>query len=185
MPKPLRNIITDKFVVDKTGAPLEHWFTLLDKKGAKEITTKEIYELVNNLKGLEALGEWNQHLLATTYQWNRGLRERGQKENGFEISVSKTINVPVQQLYNSLVNEQNRKDWLKENITIKKATENKSARITWSDNTSALSVDFYMKNENKTQIVIQHLKIKNSTEAASLKEFWSEHLENLKKILEK
>ncbi|MCW3077024.1 MAG: hypothetical protein JWO32_1633 [Bacteroidetes bacterium] len=179
-----RKIITDKLVVEKTGKTLEEWFMVLDEKGAKQFTTKEIYKLVNHLKGLEALGEWNQNLLATSYQWSRGIRERGQKENGFEISVSKTIHVPVHQLYNAMIHEQTRKKWLKEKIIIKKATENKSARITWNDGSSALSIDFYTKAQDKTQIVIQHLKIKNSDEAASLKEFWSERLENLKKLLE-
>jgi hypothetical protein len=33
-------------------------------------------------------------LLSTSYQWSRGLRERV-KTGGFEISVSKTIAVPI------------------------------------------------------------------------------------------
>jgi hypothetical protein len=180
-----RKIITDKLVLEKTGKTLEDWFLQLDKKGGNKMSPKEIYALVNNIKGLESLGEWNQGLLATSYQWSRGIRERGEKANGFEISASKTIHVPLGVLYNSWADEKIRKKWLQEKITIRKMTENKSARITWSDETTSLSVDFYHKGQDKAQVVVQHLKIKNAEEAAELKQFWLNKLDLLKQLLEK
>lgn len=180
-----RSIITDKLVVEKTGKTMEEWFLQFDKKGAVKMSQKGIYDLVNKTNGLEPLGEWNQNLLATSYAWSRGLKERGQKEGGFEISVSKTVNVPLSVLYNSLLEDKTRNKWLKEKITIRKATENKSARITWSDNETSLSVDFYKKAEDKAQIVVQHQKIPDSKTASKMKEFWAEKLDQLKSLLEK
>ncbi len=163
---------------------MEDWFALLDKKGAKKMTHLEIYYLVGSIDGLSALGEWNQNLFTTTYEWNRGLKERGQKENGFEISVSKTIAVPIQVLYQAWLDEKIRKEWLPEKITFRKATENKSARITWTDDETSLSVDFYPKTEDKSMVVVQHLKIPSSTKAAELKTFWINALALLKDQLE-
>ena len=181
-----RAIITDKLVVEKTGKTIEAWFKILDKKGAKEMAHINIFNLISNTEGLKPLGEWNHNLLATTYEWNRGIKERGQKGNGFEISVSKTIEVGISNLYNYWVDEKLRNKWLgKEKIMIRKATENKSARITWSDDETSLSVDFYPKAENKSQVVVQHLKIPDAKKAATLKAYWGEMLENLKSILEK
>lgn len=180
-----RKIITDKLAVDKTGKTLEEWFLVLDKKGASKKSPKEIYALTETIKGLEPLGEWNRGLLSTSYQWSRGIRERGEKANGFEIGVSKTINVPVSTLYSCWSDETKRKKWLNEKIEIRKQTENKSMRITWSDATSSLSVDFYSKAKDKSQVVVQHLKIENASRAATLKEFWSSTLEKLKTLLEK
>jgi hypothetical protein len=180
-----RKIITDKLVVEKTGKTMEDWFLVLDKKGAQKMKAGEIYELTSSIDGLKPLGEWNRGLLTTTYQWNRGMRERGEKEKGFEIGVSKTVNVPLAALYKSMVDEKIRQKWLKEKISIRKATENKSARITWSDNETSLSVDFYEKGKGKSQIVVQHLKIKDSKTANTLKEFWGKKLEELKALLEK
>jgi hypothetical protein len=180
-----RNIITDKLVVEKTGKSMEEWFLLLDKKGAKKMKHADIFTLVGNIDGLDSLGEWNQNLFTTTYEWNRGLKERGQKENGFEVSVSKTVAVPIDILYASFVNDKLRVKWLKEKIMIRKATENKSARITWSDNETSLSVDFYSKGSGKSQVVVQHQKIPDSKMAAKMKEFWGEKLEELKNRLEK
>lgn len=182
-----RTIISDKLSIEKTGQALEAWYTELDKLGAKKLSHKEIFAIVSSIKGLKPLRQWNQNLLTTSYEWSRGLKERGQKgeKKDFEISVSKTMLVPLPVLYTSLVDEKTRKKWLKEKITIRKATENKSARITWSDNVTSLSVDFYSKGKDKSQIVVQHQKIGDSKQATELKEYWSEKLNELKSLLEK
>jgi hypothetical protein len=181
-----RDIITDKLVVEKTGKNLEDWYLLLDKKGAQKMNSAAIYTLVASLPGIEPLGEWNQGLLSTSYCWSRGLKERGQKENGFEVSVSKTIGVALPLLYKAFVDNHTRLKWLgKEPIEIRKATENKSARITWSDKASSLSVDFYAKGNGKAQVVVQHQKITNSKKAEELKQFWIQKLDSLKIMLEK
>jgi len=155
-----RKIITDKFVVEKTGKTTEEWFKVLDKKGAKKLRHSEIFDIVANTEGLKPLGQWNQNLLTTTYEWDRGLKERGQKADGIEISISKTANVPVGVLYQALVDDKLRKRWLPEkNLVFRKTTENKSARVTWSDGKTSLSVGFYPKGAEKSQIVVQHMKI--------------------------
>jgi uncharacterized protein YndB with AHSA1/START domain len=180
-----RAIITDKLVVAQTGKTMEEWFAVLDERGAQKLAHAEIFDRVASIDGLKPLGQWNQNLLTTTYEWNRGLKERGQKEDGFEISVSKTIKVPISELFRSWVDNKIRKDWLDEEITIRKSTENKSARITWSDSVTSLSVDFYPKGEGKSQVVVQHLKIPDSDMAKAMKEYWGEKLDKLKASLER
>ncbi len=181
-----RAIITDKLVAERTGKIMEDWFKILDKKGAKEMKHAAIFNLVSNIEGLKPLGEWNQNLLTTTYEWNRGIKERGEKEGGFEIGVSKTINTGIGDLYKSWIDEKTRIKWLpKEKIIIRKSTENKSARITWSDGKTSLSVDFYPKGEGKSQVVVQHQKIGDNKTAVALKAFWGKTLNSLKSLLEK
>lgn len=183
---PERNIITDKLVVEKTGKTMEDWFRQLDAAGAQALTTPAaLYQLVATIKGLQPLGEWNQNLLATSYAWSRGIRERGEKANGFEVSISKTMQVPVGVLYQSWVDETVRRNWLPEKgLVIRKATENKSVRVTWIDGATSLSVDFYPRGAAKAQVVVQHLKLPSSAAAAEQKAYWQEHLETLKTLLE-
>lgn len=181
-----RSIITDKLVIEKTGKSMETWFKVLDKLGAAKMKHTAIFELAGSIKGLNQLGEWNQNLFTTTYEWSRGIKERGEKENGFEISVSKTVNVPLHILYQSWIDDKIRKKWLgNEKLVIRKSTENKSARITWTDNTTSLSVDFYDKGANKSQLVVQHLKIADAATASTMKDYWGKMLEALKVFLEK
>lgn len=179
-----RNVITDKVVVAKTGKTMAEWFDVLDKKGAQRLDSHAIYELITSIEGLKPLGEWNCGLLSTSYQWDRGLRERGEKKDGFEISVSKTIGVPVEMIYSVWLDDKLRKKWLSEKIMITRSTENKSVRVLWSDGQTRLSVDLYPKGDDKSQMVVQHLKIPDSEMAAQMKEYWAERLKALKGILE-
>jgi hypothetical protein len=181
-----RNIISDKLLIEKTGKPLEHWYKLLDKKGAKKLPHVAIFKLVSEIAELKSLGQWNWNLLSTSYEWSRGLKERGQREKDFEVSISKTIAAPVAELFNAWIDPAARNRWLgREKITIRKSTPSKSARITWSDGETSLSVDFYPKAADKSQVVVQHQKIGGSSEAAELKTYWAEKLEKLKSQLEK
>lgn len=179
-----RNVITDKVVVPKTGKTMAEWFAILDKKGAKKLDSHGIYDLIASIDGLTPLGEWNCGLLSTSYQWDRGLRERGEKADGFEVSVSKMVEVPTEMLYAAWTDEGLRKKWLPQKITITKSTENKSVRVLWSDNSTRLSVDLYPKGDSKSQMVVQHLKIPDSDMAAQMKEYWAERLNTLKGLLE-
>lgn len=179
-----RNIITDKLVTELTGKPMAEWFGLLDEKGAQQLKHDGIFGLVSKIKGLQTLGAWNQNLLVTTYEWSRGLKQRGEKEDGFEISVSKTIAVAVPVLYRSWADEVLRERWLPgRKIHIRKATENKSLRITWSDERTSVSVELYEKGAEKAQMVVQHMKIADAAQASEWKQFWSERLAVLKDLL--
>ena len=179
-----RNVITDKVVAAKTGKPMAEWFEILDGKGAKRLDSHGIYDLIVSIDGLKPLGEWNCGLLSTSYQWDRGLRGRGKKADGFEVGISKTMAVPVEILFAAWLDDGLREKWLKEKITITKSTENKSVRVRWIDNSTRLSVDVYPKGDSKSQMVVQHLKIADSEMAARMKEFWAERLNSLKSTLE-
>ena len=180
-----RNIITDKVVVAKTGRTMAEWFAYLDDNGAKSLDHVAIFNLIAGTDGLKPLGEWNHNLLATSYEWDRGLKGRGQKADGFEVGVSKTVSVAVNELYAALVDETLRDSWLPgENITITKSTENKSVRALWTDGKTRLSIDFYPKADAKSQIVVQHLKIPDAEMAARMKENWGRVLSELKSLLE-
>ncbi len=179
-----RSIITDKLVKQLTRKTMEEWFLLLDEKGAKKMVHEDIFNLVAGIKGLQPLGEWNQNLLTTTYEWNRGLKERGQKKDGFEISSSKTMSAPVAALFQCWVDETLRRKWLPgKTLNITKATENKSIRIAWPDSDTRVSVELYPKGEEKTQMVVQHMKIADSEQAQQWKQYWSERLEAMKELL--
>jgi hypothetical protein len=180
-----RNIISDKLVIEKTGYPLEHWYAALDKRGAHKLTHPEIYQVVSAMPGLKDLGEWNHNLLTTSYEWSRGIKKRGQREKDFEIAASKTIHVPVAHLYRMWEDASIRRKWLgTHKLEVSTRTENKSLRAAWQDGTTRLSVEFYIKGENKSQVVVQHQKITGSEEAEQLKLFWQQKLEKLKSQLE-
>lgn len=110
----------------------------------------------------------------------RGLRERHQKPEGYEISVSRTIAAPVTLLFKSWEDEKVRRRWLPESpIVIRKATANKTLRITWADQKTSLEVRFYAKDNAKTQVVVQHSKLADAKAAAHMKSYWASSLDRL------
>lgn len=164
---------------------MEYWFKHLDKKRAKEKSHAEIFEMAGTIDRLSKLGEWNLNLFVTTYEWNRGLKKRGQRNDGFEKSVSKTINASAKDIFHAWINKGIRRKWLSENdITIRKSTTDKSIVISWKDD-STVRVELYDAGNGKSRVVVQHMKISGSVKAEALKSFWISQMNNLKNILEK
>lgn len=70
-------------------------------------------------------------MVTVGYEQARGLRDKHQKTDGFSASVSKTLSVPLGRLFEIWSDEQTRAAWLGESFTVRKATQNKSMRVTW------------------------------------------------------
>ena len=105
-------------------------------------------------------------MIANTYEQVSGMREKHQRPEGYEISVSKTIAVSNTVVYEAWRDEKNRSLWLPESpIVIRKATPSKSMRITWADSKTSIYVNFYWKGNAKSQIVVQHGKLPDAKAA--------------------
>ena len=85
--------MSDEAVQAKTGKTWKQWFSLLDKAGAKKMSHQEIVKYLNTNEGV---GPWWQQMVTVSYEQARGLRELHQKPAGFEIGVSRTVNVRIQ-----------------------------------------------------------------------------------------
>jgi hypothetical protein len=80
---------------------------------------------------------------------SQGLRAKHEKPEGFQISRSKTMHAPVGDVFEAWGNARKRAQWLPASrLTIRKATENKSLRITWGDGTM-IEVGLYPKGSTK------------------------------------
>lgn len=174
--------MSDDAVKAKTGKVWKEWFTILDKAWAKKMTHQEIVACVSKEHGA---GPWWQQMVAVTYEQARGLREKHEKPGGYEISVSRTMEVPVSRAYQAWSNEKLRARWLpKKPILVRKATENKTIRITWTDQKSSLEVRFYSKGAHKCQVVAQHGKLATAKAGEKMKAYWIKTLAKLKELVE-
>ena len=174
--------MSDEAVKSKTGKKWDQWFAILDKAGAKEMTHQEIVKFLNSKHDV---GPWWQQMVTVSYEHARGLRDKHEKPAGYEISVSRTMNVPLAKLYKAVANEKSRSSWFNDDgLEIRKATANKSLRATWKDGNTSLSISFYPKGESKSQVVFQHGKLPDAKAAAKMKTFWSKALDNLQESVE-
>jgi uncharacterized protein YndB with AHSA1/START domain len=175
--------MSDEAVKAKTGRTWKEWFAILDKAGALKMSHPEIVKFLHTKHDV---GPWWQQMVTVTYEQSRGMRELHQKPGGYEISVSRTVNVPLAKLYKAFATEKARQTWLNEDgLVVRKATVNKSMRITWSDRKTSVEIGFYPKGENKSQVAVQHSKLPDAKAGAKMKLYWAKALDRLRATLEK
>lgn len=128
---------------------------------------------------------WWVQMVTVAYEQKRGMREKYQKPSGYEISRSKTIAVSLSKLYEAWEDKRARGRWLKDaGLVVCKATPRKSMRITWVDGETSVDVNFYVKDDNKVQVTVQHGKLADAKQAERMTAYWAEKLDRLKEILE-
>ncbi len=177
--------VSSQAVQAKTGRGWDDWFTVLDDAGAKEMTHTRI---ARYLREEQAVSPWWSQMVANGYEQARGMREKHQMPEGYQVSVSKTLSAPVAEIYQAWSDENTRNRWLPgESVTIRKATPNRSLRMTWSDGTSSVEVTFNNKGNDKgssrTQVVVQHSRLADSAQAERMKAYWREALERLNRTV--
>jgi hypothetical protein len=177
------NNIGDEALQEKTGKDWAEWLAILDKAGAAKMSHKEI---ASYLSKEQSCPSWWCQMVAVGYEQERGLRDKHQKPDGYSVSASKTVAVPVAQLFEAWTDEEIRKRWLpKAKLQIRKAMSPKSLRISWGDGETSVSVNFYPKGSEKSQVALEHDKLPDPEALSSTKTYWGEALERLKVELEK
>jgi uncharacterized protein YndB with AHSA1/START domain len=164
--------IGDGALKAKTGKNWDEWFKILDRAGASKMNHTAIATYLYDRRGCP--GWWCQ-MVAAGYEQARGLREKYQTpRGGYEISVSRTMSAPATALFKAWRDGEARERWLPQQaLTIRKATPNKSLRITWADRRTSLDVYFYPKGLHKTQVNVQHRKLPDGAAATRMKRFWA------------
>ena len=169
--------VSDEAVKAKTGKNWSEWFAILDAAGARKMDHKAI---VAYLVDEHEVGSWWRQMVTVTYEQARGLREKHENPQGFQISRSKTLDVPVERLYAAWKDAGQRAAWLPDPaFTIRSETANKILHILWIDGQSSVDVAFYVKGPSKTQIALQHSKLKSAAQGEAMKSYWSEALDRL------
>jgi hypothetical protein len=173
---------SDEAVKAKTGKVWEEWFNILDKDGAKKWPHKEISAYLRDKHKVSA---WWCQMVAVGYEHERGIRQKFQKCDGeFSTSGSRTMAVPLAKAYAAWTDEKLRKRWLPDGkIEITTATPGKYVRAKWNGD-SRLSVGFYSKSSEKTQVAVDHEKLPSSKECAKMKAYWYEALNRLQGMIE-
>jgi uncharacterized protein YndB with AHSA1/START domain len=166
----------------KTGRTWAEWIAALDKTGADQWPHKKIAEFVHKEFGCD--GWWAQ-MVTVGYEQAKGLRVKHQTPAGFNASASKTIGVPIATLYKAWTDPKVREKWLvgAKKMVIRKATPNKSMRITWTDGTTHVAVGFFPKGAGKSQVAVEHSKLDGVKAVEMMKKCWKGALDKLESQL--
>lgn len=169
----------------RTGRGWEEWFELLDEWGAAERTHREIARWVAAQQGVVPLA-WNAQAVTGSYELARGLRVVGEKPDGFAITTSKTVAVPVERLFDAFLDESLRERWLPGGeLRERTATKPKSARFDWGERRTRVNVTFLAKGEAKSTAALEHRRLADANEAQRMKAYWRQRVAALKEMLER
>ena len=179
MPKSIQKVagMSSAAVEAKTGKGWAEWFAILNKKGCRKMKHKEIAAILHDDLGCPP---WWSQMVTVGYEQFHGMREKHERPGGYSISRSRTIPVTVEELYRAWGDPRRRARWLKESkLTIRRATPNKSIRITWSDGETNVEVMFYPKGAGKSQVSVQHDKLATAKDGEKMKAYWGAALDRL------
>jgi hypothetical protein len=176
---------SDEEIRRRTGRGWEEWFEVLDDWGPADRTHRETARWLAEQQGLHPLA-WNVQAVVNSYELTRGLRVVGQHADGFSISATKTVAVPVERLYDAFVDEAERGRWLPDSrLRERTATKPKSARFDWGDDGGRVLVTFAAKGDGKSTAALQHTRLADAEEAERMKSYWRERVAALKEELER
>jgi hypothetical protein len=176
---------SDERIRERTGRGWEEWFDLLDEWGATERPHREIARWVADQLGIGPL-VWDAQAITSSYERARGLRAVGETEQGFAASATRTVAVPVERLFDAVVEESQRRSWLPDGELSERTSKRpKSARFDWGDGTTRVMVAFDSKGEEKSTMALQHVRLRDGDEAERMKAYWRARVSVLKEELER
>jgi hypothetical protein len=109
-PRVPRGELSDKTSRKSTGHGLEHWFKVLDAYGKTHGHTKA----ADHLYAEHKVQGWHAQMITVTWERARGLRQENQSCTGtFQVSVSRTLETPVDWVVAFFNDPVRRKAWLK------------------------------------------------------------------------
>lgn len=166
--------MSSEAVKKATGRDWDEWLKLLDEAGAQEMDHKSIAAWLNE-NHIES-GWWAQSV-TVGYEQARGMRKVHERPDGFSVSVSKTINGAIGDLYTAWTDPKKRESWLPGvELDYTTANENKNLRAKWPEDDSQLMVYFYDKGDGRTQVVVQLEKLASEELVEERRTFWREAL---------
>jgi uncharacterized protein YndB with AHSA1/START domain len=175
--------VSDEAIRRRTGRGWEEWFDLLDEWGAIARPHAEIARWLRSEQGIDG---WSSQSVTVSYERARGLRAVGEHADGFAVTASKTVAVPVERLYDAFVDESLRSRWLDgDELRERTATRPKSARFDWADGETRVIVGFEAKGDAKSLVALEHARLADAKEAERMKAFWRDRVAVLKEMLER
>jgi hypothetical protein len=180
--KPWKPVVSDEAVARSTGHGWQHWFDLLDGWGATAHTHTEIARWLHTEHDVP--GWWSQSV-TVGYEQARGLRAPGQHAEGWAITASRTIEAPVEEVFEAFRDPRRRARWLPSaEMRLRTATAGRSARFDWEDGSTRVIVGFTKVTDARSRVALEHARLADSETADEMKAWWRDRLMDLKRLLE-
>ena len=176
-------LASDQRILEVTGRGWETWVSLLDRWGARQ---RKRTEIVGFLMADQGVPGWWAQTIAGGYERVRGKRLKHQQADGFTIYASRTVGVPIAELFDAFADERTRGKWLTDGTMSLRSSRDDllAARFDWGDGATRISVTFEAKGPVKTTASVSHERLPDQEAAEMAKAAWKGRLSSLKALLE-
>ncbi len=170
--------VSEEAIVKGTGRGWDDWFRTLDAWDATSHTHTEIARYVNGEHGID--GWWSQSV-TVGYERARGMRAPNQRPEGFEVSVSKTVDMPSIDAWRAFVEPKRRTAWLDLGLRMRTGTRTmgRAARFDVPSEGTRVNVLFDPKGDDRAVVTVTHVKLADAADVASHRTAWRERLARL------
>jgi uncharacterized protein YndB with AHSA1/START domain len=176
-------LTSDEAVRGATGRSYEDWFRALD---AADMASRRHGEIATELTDEHGVDSWWAQTITVGYERARGLRPpHGGRDGLFSVSASKTLDVPVERLFEAFMDERLHERWLPGGeLHERTAKPGRSARFDWGDGATRVNVGFYPRGDGRSQVAVAHERLADAQAAEEMKHHWRERLTALRALLE-
>lgn len=172
--------MSDESMQRGSGKTWDEWFLILDGWSATGETHKAIADYLCREHGVA--GWWAQSI-TVGYERARGMRDKHQRPNGYSVNASKTVAVPVSQLFAALTDEARRDRWLEPGtLRLRSSKTDRAARFDAPDGTR-LAAFFLRKGPAKSSVALQHDTLADAAAVETWRAFWKPRLNRLATLL--
>ena len=170
--------LSEEAVRKGTGRGWDDWFRILDAWGGTAHTHTEIARYVNGEHGVD--GWWSQSV-TVGYERARGMRARNERPDGFEVSVSKTIDMTPLDAWRAFIEPKRRAAWLDLGLRMRTGsrTIGRSARFDVPSEGTRVNVYFDPKGDDRCVVTVTHVKLAGAEDVSSHRSAWRERLGRL------
>lgn len=195
------NPITNDACKQATGKTIDEWIAAMqsnpDIQGKRRDTIRWIYDNSGTTSG----DIWWPTTLWVEMERRAGKVQKDGRPEGYHICVTKTIAAPVEKVYDAFAKDMS--GWYDgaklsadasfsdsdgNKATATRVRENKDLRYKWHtagvQGETDIDVVFEDKNNGKTGLLLNHMRIPTREEADGLRKAWGEAFDKLKKTLE-
>jgi hypothetical protein len=174
--------VGDATARERTGRGWEEWFELLDDAGCRAASHREIADHLTRHHA--EIGGWWVQTVTVHYERARGLRAVHETTRGFVAGISRTVDVPVERLFEAFVEPQLRRAWLADDsFEIRRSTPYRSVRANFRGVQASLVAGFDSKGPGKSLVAVSHEKLDSPEAVDESKQFWRARLDALRDFL--
>ena len=137
-------------------------------------------EIAAFLRDQHGVPSWWQQAIADHYEQSIGRRSKYEAEDGFHVSVSRTLDLSAAVVLAACIDDAMRTKWLRrgdfEPTTVK---EPGTVRGKWTPDGSRVDVDISEEGESRCTLAIGHRKLATADAGERMRQFWKHSIDRL------